>query len=58
VSLERLKGLFVDLLQFAIFEFEPDAEVNHGVEVEPDNLLVVPGSHESLLVLVDKVLEV
>jgi hypothetical protein len=58
VSLERLKGLFVDLPQFVLFEFEPDAEVNHGVEVETDNLLVVPGSHEALLVLVDPLQEV
>jgi hypothetical protein len=58
VSLERLKGLFVDLPQFVIFELEPDAEVNHGVEVKTDDYLVVPGSHESLLVLVDQVLKV
>jgi hypothetical protein len=57
VSLERLKRLFVDLPQFALFDVEPDAEVNHGVEVQTDNDLVVPGSHESLLVLVDQVLE-
>jgi hypothetical protein len=58
VSLERLNGLFVDLPQFAIFELEPDAEVNHSVEVKTDNYLVVPGTHEFLLVFVDPVLEV
>jgi hypothetical protein len=58
VSLERLNGLFVDLPQFAIFESEPDAEVNHSVEVKTDDDLVVPGPHESLLVLVDQVPEV
>jgi len=58
VLLERLNGRFVDPPQFATFEFEPDAEVNHGVEVETDNYLVVPGSHDSLLVSVDKGLEI
>ena len=58
MSFERRNGLFVELPQFAIFELEPDAEVNHGVEVETDNHLVVPGARESLLVFVHKVLEI
>jgi hypothetical protein len=58
VSLERLKGLFVNLRQLVLFEFEPDTEVNYCVEVETDNHLVVPGLHEPLLVFVDEVLKV
>jgi hypothetical protein len=57
VPLKRPKGLFVDLLQIAILQLEPDAEVGDGVEVETDNLPVVPGPQESLLVLVDEALE-
>ncbi len=58
MSLERLKSLFVDLPQFVLFEFKPNTKVNHRMEVETNNDLVVPGSHESLFIPVDQVLEV
>jgi hypothetical protein len=57
VALEQPERLLVDRLQVAIFEFDPDAEVNDGVEVETNNLVVVPGLQECLLILFDKVLE-
>jgi len=57
VSLKRPEGLFVDLLQIPILDLEPNAEVGDSVEVETDNLPLVPGSQESLLVLLDKALK-
>ncbi|MHC4504306.1 MAG: hypothetical protein ACYTFI_13460 [Planctomycetota bacterium] len=57
VSLEQPKRLFVDRLQVATFEFDPDAEVNDSVKVEADAILVVPALQESLLIPIDKVLE-
>jgi len=57
VPLERLKGFLVDLSQFALFELQPNAEVNHRMEMETDINRVVPGLHKALLVLLDKVLK-
>jgi hypothetical protein len=58
VLLERLKGLFVDLPQFTLFQLQPDSEVNHRVEMEADTRVGVPSLHKSLLVLFDEVLKV
>jgi hypothetical protein len=57
VSLEQPERLFVDRLQVATFEFDPNAEVNDSVEVEADTILVVPALQEALLIPIDKVLE-
>ena len=58
MPLERLKDLLVDLPQFALFELQPNAEVDHRVKVETDMNRVVPGLHKALLVLLDQVLKI
>jgi len=57
VPLERPDGLFINRLQAAIFEFDPDAEVGDGVEMESGNLAVVPAPDESPLIFTEEVSE-
>jgi hypothetical protein len=52
---ECQQGRFVDRLQTAILALDPDAQVGDGVEMEPGNLVVVPGPEEPPLVLSEKV---
>jgi hypothetical protein len=57
VPLERPEGLFVDRLQTATLELDPDAEVGDGLEMESGDLVGVPGAEESPFVLTEQVLE-
>jgi len=51
---EPLEGLFVERLQTPAFAFDPHAEVRDGVEVESDDLALVPGPDESPFVLAEE----
>jgi hypothetical protein len=54
VSLERCDRVVVNLLKFDTLDFEPDAKVYDGMEVEMDNLLVIAAFEQSLAVPIDK----
>ena len=57
MPLERPERLFVNCLQTAIFELDPEDEVGDGVEMEPGGVWIVPGPQEPPLIVIHEATE-